>query len=146
MTEPRLRSVLVVDDDEDDRFIASRALRKSGCVDYSFAACDGQEALQLFADRAHARALHADAFPPTLTILDINMPRMNGIEFLEALDAMKLPIDAQTDVVVVLSSSDAPEDRATAAEFDLVKGYLVKPLTVTKTRALAAQFGQPAGA
>ncbi|MCH7414649.1 response regulator [Belliella sp. R4-6] len=60
-----------------------------------------------------------------LLLLDINMPEMSGWEFLELLNQKNIKID-----VNMLSSSMDPEDLAKSKEFDLVKGFLIKPLGI----------------
>ncbi|MCH7398362.1 response regulator [Belliella sp. DSM 107340] len=59
-----------------------------------------------------------------LLLLDINMPEMSGWEFLEILNQKEIKID-----VNMLSSSMDPEDLARSHEFDLVTGFLIKPLS-----------------
>ena len=69
------------------------------------------------------------------------MPRMSGFEFLEALEAVELPKGGPPTVVVMLSSSKHTADRERAESFDLVRGYVLKPLTVEAVVALAEEHG-----
>jgi CheY-like chemotaxis protein len=76
-------------------------------------------------------------------LLDINMPEMNGFEFLEAYEPLYLRRQVQA-VVVMLTSSPHPADRARAMAYTCVKHYIVKPLSPSAARGLAeiARAGQ----
>ncbi len=136
-------SLLIVDDNEADVFLTKRFLEKSGCFTYVFSATGGEEALDLFVDYQNAREQHPGKFPPLVILLDINMPRMNGFEFLEAFDNL----DASTlgspgpSVVLMLTSSNADQDRERASKFSIVRDFLVKPITVETATAIAERFG-----
>lgn len=72
---------------------------------------------------------------PDLVLLDLNMPGMNGWEFLEAVKEQSY----QPDRVFILTSSLDERDKAMATEYPSVKGYITKPLnTESITKALSA--------
>ncbi|TDN36589.1 response regulator [Hymenobacter sp. UV11] len=79
---------------------------------------------------------------PDLILLDLNMPVMDGWEFLDAF--MKLPIAKQV-CVFVLTSSIHPDDREKAKRYNIVKGFFSKPLDENSV-AWMQQFVQLAGA
>ncbi|AMR27916.1 hypothetical protein A0257_13010 [Hymenobacter psoromatis] len=79
---------------------------------------------------------------PDLILLDLNMPVMDGWEFLDAF--MKLPIGKQV-CVFVLTSSIHPDDREKAKGYNIVKGFFPKPLD-SNSVAWMQQFVQLAGA
>jgi CheY-like chemotaxis protein len=107
-------SLLVVDDDDIDATALKRALQKLKLLNPLYRARDGLEAIEL---------LRAGAIPkPYIILLDINMPRMNGLEFLEALRADPELTHA---VVFVLTTSKSDED-IIAAYREHVAGYLLK--------------------
>jgi CheY-like chemotaxis protein len=107
-------SLLIVDDDDIDAISLERALRKLRLLNTLFRARDGREALEL---------LRSGQIPaPYIILLDLNMPRMNGLEFLEALRTDPLLTHA---VVFVLTTSKSDEDLV-AAYRKHVAGYVFK--------------------
>ncbi len=111
-------SVLLVDDDDVAAEAVVRGLRKNDLLCPIVLAEDGQIALQIL------RAEHATRriAKPYLVLLDLNMPRMNGIEFLRALRADSV---LRATVVFVLSTSGSDGDRARAYN-EGIAGYMVK--------------------
>jgi CheY-like chemotaxis protein len=106
----------LVEDDLVDRMTVERALREIHVANTLEMVSDGQEALDFLRDAAREK--------PGIILLDLNMPRMNGIEFLEAVkhdDVLKrIP-------VVVLTTSKDERDRVDS--FNLgVAGYMIKPV------------------
>ena len=107
-------SLLIVDDDDIDATALKRALYKLKLLNPLYRAKDGVEALEL---------LRAGEIPaPYIILLDINMPRMNGIEFLEVLRADP---DLTHSVVFIITTSKSDED-ILAAYREHVAGYLLK--------------------
>jgi CheY-like chemotaxis protein len=109
--------ILVIDDDELTAEIVERRLRDTLLQHRVIAACDGQDALDVLKGKSDRRVRS-----PYIILLDLNMPRMNGFEFLEALRA---DAELRDSVVFVLSTSDADADRSRAYH-ELVAGYMVK--------------------
>ncbi|QNF31373.1 response regulator (plasmid) [Adhaeribacter swui] len=115
--------VLIVDDDSTAHFLMTRIIKSTIANRQILYANNGQEALTI---------LHEHCFIercPTLILLDINMPVMDGFEFLNAIQdtpLAKLPLH-----IVVLTSSVNPVDVRKALRFPIV-GYMEKPLTVEK--------------
>jgi len=115
-------NVLLVEDDEVDIMNVKRAFKKGNVTNPLYIANNGLEALELLRGENSNSPL-----VPTqrrLILLDLNMPRMNGIEFLQALRAD--PELKQTPVVV-LTTSNADRDRTDAYSLN-VAGYLIKPV------------------
>jgi CheY-like chemotaxis protein len=111
-------NLLLVDDDEVDVQGLKRAFVKSRIANPITVARDGVEALEVLRGENGRQKLPK----PHLILLDLNMPRMNGLEFLEALRA-----DAclKTAVVFMITTSKAEEDKARAYGHN-VAGYIVK--------------------
>ena len=111
-------NILLVEDDEVDVMNIRRAFKKGNITNPLFTAGNGLEALEM---------LRGDEMPRTrrLVLLDLNMPRMNGIEFLRELRA---DAELSPTPVVVLTTSDAERDKVEAYNLH-VAGYLLKPVT-----------------
>ncbi len=109
-------NILLVEDDEVDVQGLTRAFKKLKVANPITVARDGIEALELLrSDRA--KDLH-----PYLIILDLNMPRMNGIEFLTEI---RSDPELKKSIVFVLTTSKADEDKTEAYRLN-VAGYIVK--------------------
>lgn len=126
----RLPSILLVDDNIDDNYIHTRRIIETGLVasaDDVFVKTNGLDALRFLENyEANQRAL-GDRFPPRLTLLDINMPVMDGFEFLARFEALARSGRYDEMAIAILSSSEHRRDKERASSFDFVKGYLVKP-------------------
>ena len=114
----RALNILLVEDDEVDVMNVRRAFEKSHIMNPLFVATDGVEALQMLRRGEVPRGRR-------LVLLDLNMPRMNGIEFLREL--RKDPQLCATSVVVLTTSNDE-RDKIDAYNLNIA-GYLVKPVT-----------------
>jgi CheY-like chemotaxis protein len=118
MSPERTLNLVLVEDDDIDVMNVRRALERAHVTNPLFVAHNGVEGLELLRGRS---------VPPDrrLVLLDLNMPRMNGIEFLREL--RKDPSLRSTPVVVLTTSDD---DRDKVQAYDLnVAGYLLKPVT-----------------
>jgi CheY-like chemotaxis protein len=102
--DPKLLHILLVDDDEVDVMNVQRAFKKNNIVNPLFVARDGR-----------------------LVLLDLNMPRMNGLELLRAI---REDPALRTITVVVLTTSDDDRDKVEAYNLN-VAGYILKPVTFT---------------
>lgn len=110
-------NVLLVEDNAVDREAVQRAFRRNRIANPVYEANDGVQALEML------RGNGADPVPrPYLVLLDLNLPRMNGLELLEALRADERLHDT---VVFVLTTSAAEEDRVASYAHN-VAGYIVK--------------------
>ncbi|MFK8001219.1 MAG: response regulator [Polyangiales bacterium] len=120
-------AVLVVDDSEIDRYLLTRDLTKIGLGDHVFEASDGLEALEFLSNFDENKAQFGARFPPDVILLDINMPRMGGFEFLERLVALRDTRKAyETLVVLMFSSSEHPNEHHFALHQDIVTDFVVK--------------------
>lgn len=110
------KPILLVEDDEIDQMTIKRALKEIHVTNHLDIASDGMEALELLRDDSRER--------PGVILLDLNMPRMNGIEFLRVI---KNEEGLKRIPVVVLTTSEEEQDKV--GSFDLgVAGYMLKPV------------------
>jgi CheY-like chemotaxis protein len=119
MSDPMV-NILLVEDDEVDVMNVRRAFAKCGIRNPLWVACNGQEALRMLRGGEVPRERR-------LVLLDLNLPRMNGIELLRELRADP---GLRPTPVVVLTTSDDERDRVNAYNLN-VAGYILKPLTFT---------------
>ena len=117
--DDRRLNILLVEDDELDVMNVQRAFRKNNILNPLHIAGNGLEALEV---------LRSDAMPKErrLILLDLNMPKMGGIEFLKELRADP---ELRAATVVVLTTSDEERDKVKAYDLN-VAGYILKPVTL----------------
>ena len=118
MSAERVLNLVLVEDDEIDVMNVRRALERAHVTNPLFIANNGLEALQLLRTNEVPRDRR-------LVLLDLNMPKMNGIEFLREL--RKDP-ELRSTPVVVLTTSDDERDKIQAYDLNIA-GYLLKPVT-----------------
>jgi CheY-like chemotaxis protein len=121
--EERIINILLVEDDEVDVMNIQRAFRKNKITNPLYIAENGLEALAMLRSQDGKNPV----VPPfrRLILLDLNMPKMNGLEFLHQLRADS---ELKSTPVVVLTTSDEERDRLEAYNLN-VAGYLLKPVT-----------------
>ncbi len=112
-------AILLVEDDRVDIMTVQRALTRNNVSNPLYVARTGLEALGM---------LRGEGFdkidpPPALILLDLNLPRMSGTEFLKELRADP---ELRSLKIIVLTSSNEPSDKAVAFKYD-VDDYIVKP-------------------
>jgi CheY-like chemotaxis protein len=112
-------NILLVEDDEIDVTNVRRAFKKNNISNPLWVAGNGLEALEMLRGEEIPRERR-------LVLLDLNMPRMNGIEFLRELRADP---ELRLVPVVVLTTSDDERDRVEAYQLN-VAGYILKPVTL----------------
>jgi CheY-like chemotaxis protein len=118
MRDPQTTRLLHVEDDEICVLMLNRMFKKAKLANPISVAHDGIEALELLrGTNGHPRLPH-----PLLILLDLNMPRMDGIEFLQEL---RKDEELKTSIVFVMTTSDAGEDKVKAYGLG-VAGYILK--------------------
>jgi CheY-like chemotaxis protein len=122
-TEDKKLNILLVEDDEVDIMNVQRAFKTNNIVNALFFASNGIEALEML----RGSDSRPSAIPSyrRLILLDLNMPKMGGIEFLQQLRADPI---LRSVPVVVLTTSDQDCDRIDAYSLN-VAGYILKPVT-----------------
>lgn len=114
------KPIMLVDDDRVDVMTTKRALKDINVTNPVYTAGNGEEAIEMLRDGKTEK--------PGVILLDLNMPRMNGIEFLRVIkndDSLKrIP-------VVVLTTSKEEEDKVESFSLG-VAGYMIKPVDYIK--------------
>jgi CheY-like chemotaxis protein len=126
-----VNTVFLIDDDEATNYFNLIMIESSKIAGEIFVYDSGTMALDTLQDMLkHEKQL------PELIFLDINMPVMNGWQFLEEIKALGSKITSKVRVVM-LSASDSPQDVSRSQQYAFVKAYLSKPLTVDKIIGLS---------
>ncbi len=115
-----LNSIMLIDDNNFDNFYHERIIKKSEITDNVITKRTGIEALEYLKTQENNI--------PDLIFLDINMPGMNGWEFLENFGKLNEVYRYQI-IIVMLTTSNNPDDKNRTKEFDMVAEYITKPLT-----------------
>lgn len=134
----QLKSVLLVDDDSTTNYLNKLLLTRLGVAEQLLVAENGREALATLAEVCGVPTPSC----PALILLDLNMPVMSGIEFLEAYQQLPWP-QGQPIVIVLLTTSVNPQDLARVQQLPIA-GTLTKPLTEAKVRDLLQTHFLPA--
>jgi CheY-like chemotaxis protein len=123
MSQTRMINILLVEDDEVDVMNVKRAFKKNNVLNPLFVANNGLEALEMLRGKNPESAI----IPlPRIILLDLNMPKMGGIEFLRELrkdDRLK------NISVFVMTTSNEDSDKVNAYNLN-VAGYILKPLSM----------------
>ncbi|WP_199118673.1 response regulator [Pedobacter sp. ASV28] len=123
-------NLLVIDDDDINIFIISKIVEKTGYDVEICAKHNGQLAIDYIKDLVEN---HEQL--PQLVLVDINMPILNGWEFIEAFEALNLEVKND---MYMLSSSVYENDIEKAKSYKSVKGFISKPLSIDRLKELIA--------
>lgn len=117
-----MKKVLLIDDDPITNFINKKLIENTGLAGEILVAQSGMQGLEILVSENK----NGERFPD-LIVVDINMPVLNGFEFLHHLYKLDI-IGPMRRKIAILSSSDRPEDKAQANQLG-IEDYLVKPAT-----------------
>jgi len=116
--------ILLIDDDKVTNYYNQRIINKCATVMDSIAVSSGENALKYLKEAEEGKTVK-----PNLIFLDINMPAMNGWEFVEEYN--KLNKDFTKDIkLVMLTTSNNPEDYQRSLKIDTINDFINKPLSV----------------
>lgn len=121
---------MVIDDNEIDLHIAQRVMKKYAFADGILLMDSAKEAVEYLSANSNKEDML-----PDLIFLDINMPEMNGFEFLEAYTHLPEKIKKKC-IIMMLTTSVNPEDQERANKSPYVHYYLGKPLDEEKLKGL----------
>lgn len=128
--------ILLVEDNPDDELLTLRALKKNHIMNEIVVARDGEEAIEyLFATGRYAGRDPAEL--PQVVLLDLKLPKLDGLEVLQRIRANK-----QTRLlpVVILTSSDEERDRLQSYQLG-ANSYICKPVDFTRFTEAIRQLG-----
>ena len=128
--------VLLVEDNSDDAELALRALRKENVANRIVRLSDGEQALDFlfcrgaFKDRSFTQ-------PPRVVLLDLKMPKIDGLEVLRAVKA-----DPRTKAIPIVIMTASREEQDVVSSYQLgVNSYIQKPVDFDKFREVVRQLG-----
>ena len=137
----RVRCVLLVDDDPITNYLNRRLLEKLDATEQVLVALNGHEALQVLARECPESG--PGSCCPALIFLDVNMPLMNGFDFLDAYQL--LPLARRRAIVIIMLTTSVHPNDMQRLENRPVAGFLSKPLNPEKIqRVLDQHFGAAA--
>lgn len=122
--EEKLISIMLVEDDLVDQMNVQRAFKKNNMKNPLVIANNGLEALNMLKGRGCDKLVPL----PQIILLDINMPKMNGIEFLREI---RKDEELKSIPVFIMTTSNEDSDRINAYNLN-VAGYILKPLNFEK--------------
>lgn len=120
-------SVLIVDDSFADRFLLKRMLSMTGLELTLLEASDGQAALDILTrPLSDLKLQYSEINAPLIVFLDINMPLMNGWEFLQELQHQDKAVQLKPSIVIMYTTSDSVHERKKAQSYARVMDYMTK--------------------
>jgi CheY-like chemotaxis protein len=130
----KAKCILLIDDDEATNFIHQRVIKKASFAEKVIVAKNGAEALEILNSKED------DFLPqPDVIFLDINMPVMDGWQFLQ--EYQKLHDDSKGKVILVmLTTSLNPDDKDRASSIPVVNGFKNKPLSESMLQAILDEY------
>ena len=124
--------IMLIDDDEVDIMNIRRSFKKNNILNPLYVANDGLEALAMLRGDGASKITPL----PKVILLDINMPKMNGFEFL---DVIRQDAELKSLSVFMLTTSNQDEDLINAYKYN-VAGYIIKPVAMQDFMASVASL------
>jgi CheY-like chemotaxis protein len=127
----KFNSVMVIDDDDTSNFICEMLVRKSNISENLYLMKNGKEAIDFINENCRStQNRNMEKMCPDLIFLDLNMPVMDGLEFLAEIYS-NTAINIKQTKIYMLTSSENPEDINKVIKYN-VQGYINKPMTDDK--------------
>ena len=130
----KLRSILLVDDNDTSNFLNERLLKRMNITEEIKILSNGKTAFD-YLEKLNQANGNSTETKPELIFMDINMPVVDGFEFLELYQNLDEHF-RQDILVAILSTSNHPQDTSRASDFNAY--YITKPLTIEKVETLLA--------
>lgn len=132
----KLNTVLLIDDDEINNLICTKIIKKNDFAENIITCLGAKQALNYLQE---ALLDENDKVLPDLIFLDINMPAMNGWDFLNQYEQIE-GLKTKDIVLIMLSSSMYVDDINRAKMYDSVADYITKPLTAAHLQQIREKF------
>lgn len=116
-----VKCIMLIDDNKVDNFFHQRVIKKYDASIQVIIKESGEEALAYLTGSREE--------DPDIIFLDINMPGMNGWEFIEAYKKLDSEIH-NSNIVVMLTTSGNPDDQSIASTYGMISEFRTKPLTI----------------
>ena len=123
------KRIYIIDDDPMYQLVTKKLIEKTSLFDDSKSFVNGSEALSYFENTGDI---------PDVILLDIEMPEMDGWDFLNQLLSIEKKFDKEATIYIA-SSSIAIEDKMKAKNYPCVKDFLSKPMNIEKLKTIAAE-------
>ena len=134
----KLNCILLIDDDEPTNFLNRMTLEQADCAKFVQIIQSGQEALDYLMHQGKYEYVH-DCPHPDLIFLDINMPAMDGWEFLEKYRQLPQAQKARI-VMIMLTTSLNPDDQRRAGTIPEIDGFEHKPLRIDRLKEVLKNY------
>ena len=128
--KPEISLACIIDDDPIFIFGTKKMMSYSGICESFLIFKNGKEAYEHL-----SIIIKENKSLPDIILLDINMPIMNGWQFLDEIIKIDIPKELK---IFIVSSSENPEDIEKAKEYNFIKNYVVKPINATKLKQIMA--------
>lgn len=118
----KINNLYIIDDDKIYHFLLKNLLKQNGINVVSSFFCNGEDALQ------NIRQCEDETSLPDLILLDVNMPIMDGWQFLEEFKKLREKLSKQTIIYMISSSNDEVDISKAKGFGEIVKDYFLKPI------------------
>lgn len=135
----KINCILLIDDDEATNFLSNIILEDAGIAKHIKTKQTAKAALNYIEDSAHLNGTPNTLPFPDLILLDMNMPAMDGWEFIEVYRDLAKKIGKQS-VIVMLTTSLNPDDRLRALSIPEILSFENKPLTFEIVESILTRF------
>jgi CheY-like chemotaxis protein len=129
------KAIMLIDDNEIDNLINQKIIEASNICDYIFTHTGGKSAIEFLRNIEKIAPITGNQGLPELIFLDIDMPLMDGFQFLDEFDTLSA-ITKEYCKIVMLTSSINPQDMSKSKKYQYVKKYINKPLSPDSLKKL----------
>jgi CheY-like chemotaxis protein len=129
------KAIMLIDDNEIDNLINQKIIEASNICDYIFTHTGGKSAIEFLRNIEKIAPITGNQGLPELIFLDIDMPLMDGFQFLDEFDTLSA-VTKEYCKIVMLTSSINPQDMSKSKKYQYVKKYINKPLSPDSLKKL----------